>query len=181
VASSDGTKQAAHGKAATGDTDALVRDIERTRAELAETIDAIADKVSPKRVAGRAKESLREGAATAKERLLEAAGTAKGKVSESASTAKEVLAGAVDRSGGGSVALDQDATAPHGVVPIEPPLDGRPLTLPPAGGVAVPRLSPGPLHSVPGSGRPAVPPEYVAVGVATALMALAVWWEGRRR
>ncbi|MFC6082282.1 DUF3618 domain-containing protein [Sphaerisporangium aureirubrum] len=35
------------------DPDALERDIERTRAELATTVDAIVDRVSPKRVAGR--------------------------------------------------------------------------------------------------------------------------------
>lgn len=35
------------------DPEALERQIERTRAELATTVDAIADRVSPKRVAGR--------------------------------------------------------------------------------------------------------------------------------
>ncbi|GIH70594.1 DUF3618 domain-containing protein [Sphaerimonospora thailandensis] len=35
------------------DPDALERQIERTRAELARTVDAIADRVSPKRVAER--------------------------------------------------------------------------------------------------------------------------------
>ena len=35
------------------DPDALEREIERTRAELARTVDAIADRVSPKRVAER--------------------------------------------------------------------------------------------------------------------------------
>ncbi|GAA1260980.1 hypothetical protein GCM10009677_10480 [Sphaerisporangium rubeum] len=35
------------------DPEALEREIERTRAELATTVDAIADRVSPKRVAGR--------------------------------------------------------------------------------------------------------------------------------
>ncbi|WP_405145331.1 DUF3618 domain-containing protein [Sphaerisporangium sp. NBC_01403] len=35
------------------DPEALEKDIERTRAELAVTVDAIVDRVSPKRVAGR--------------------------------------------------------------------------------------------------------------------------------
>ncbi|GGK86372.1 hypothetical protein Sme01_39770 [Sphaerisporangium melleum] len=35
------------------DPEALEREIERTRAELAVTVDAIVDRVSPKRVAGR--------------------------------------------------------------------------------------------------------------------------------
>jgi hypothetical protein len=39
--------------AASRDPDAIARDIEQTRAELADTIEAIADRVSPKRVAER--------------------------------------------------------------------------------------------------------------------------------
>ena len=44
------------------DQDALVADIDRTRAELARTIDAISDRVSPKRNVERATEQLRERA-----------------------------------------------------------------------------------------------------------------------
>jgi hypothetical protein len=40
--------------------DELVADIDRTRAELARTIDAISDRVSPKKNVDRAKEQLRE-------------------------------------------------------------------------------------------------------------------------
>jgi Protein of unknown function (DUF3618) len=40
--------------------DELVADIDRTRAELARTIDAISDRVSPKKNVDRAKEELRE-------------------------------------------------------------------------------------------------------------------------
>ena len=42
--------------------DALVADIDRTRAELARTIDAISDRVSPKQNVGRAADQLRERA-----------------------------------------------------------------------------------------------------------------------
>ncbi len=42
--------------------DALVADIDRTRAELARTIDAISDRVSPKRNAHRAMEQIRQRA-----------------------------------------------------------------------------------------------------------------------
>jgi hypothetical protein len=42
------------------DEGALVADIDRTRAELARTIDAIADRVSPKKNARRAVDQLRE-------------------------------------------------------------------------------------------------------------------------
>jgi hypothetical protein len=41
------------------DPEALERDIERTRAELATTVDAIVDRVSPKRVANRQADKVR--------------------------------------------------------------------------------------------------------------------------
>ena len=44
------------------DQDALVADIDRTRTELARTIDAISDRVSPKRNVERARIQLRERA-----------------------------------------------------------------------------------------------------------------------
>jgi hypothetical protein len=44
------------------DQDALVADIDRTRAELARTIDAISDRVSPKKNVRRALEQVRERA-----------------------------------------------------------------------------------------------------------------------
>jgi len=45
------------------DQDALVADIDRTRAELARTIDAISDRVSPKKNARRAVDQVRQRAA----------------------------------------------------------------------------------------------------------------------
>jgi len=44
------------------DQDALVADIDRTRAELARTIDAISDRVSPKKNVQRALEQVRQRA-----------------------------------------------------------------------------------------------------------------------
>ena len=44
------------------DQDALVADIDRTRAELARTIDAISDRVSPKRNVDRAMGQIRQRA-----------------------------------------------------------------------------------------------------------------------
>lgn len=44
------------------DQDTLVADIDRTRAELARTIDAISDRVSPKRNVNRALEQVRQRA-----------------------------------------------------------------------------------------------------------------------
>ncbi len=43
------------------DQDALVADIDRTRAELARTIDAISDRVNPKKNVNRELEQLRQG------------------------------------------------------------------------------------------------------------------------
>jgi hypothetical protein len=45
------------------DQDALVADIDRTRSDLARTIDAIADRVSPKKNVNRAMEQVRQRAA----------------------------------------------------------------------------------------------------------------------
>jgi Protein of unknown function (DUF3618) len=45
------------------DQDELVADIDRTRAELARTIDAISDRVSPKKNVNRALEQVRQRAA----------------------------------------------------------------------------------------------------------------------
>jgi len=44
---------------ASADPDAIAREIEQTRSELAETIDAIAERVSPKRAASRGAEKVR--------------------------------------------------------------------------------------------------------------------------
>ena len=65
----------------TGDPAALAAEIERTREDLAGTLDAIADRVSPKRVAKRTSKkvaaSVKEGAAAAKESVVEGAAAAK--------------------------------------------------------------------------------------------------------
>ena len=45
--------------ATTRDADMIQREIEQTRAELAETIDAIADRISPKRAASRGAQAVK--------------------------------------------------------------------------------------------------------------------------
>lgn len=89
------------------DPDVLASQIERTREDLAETLDAIADKVSPKRVAHRTTESAKEtvaektalvkgkaaeATATVKEKAAVASGTVKEKAVEATGTAKEAAA-----------------------------------------------------------------------------------------
>ena len=49
--------------AETRSPDAIQKEIEATRAELAETIDAIADRISPKRAAGRGAAAVKAGVA----------------------------------------------------------------------------------------------------------------------
>jgi len=51
------------------DQDALVADIDRTRAELAATIDAISDRVSPKKNLQRAVDQAREAVDQVRERI----------------------------------------------------------------------------------------------------------------
>jgi hypothetical protein len=58
------------------DQDALVADIDRTRAELAATIDAISDRMSPKKNARRALDQVRQRAAQVDPRLAVGAAAA---------------------------------------------------------------------------------------------------------
>ena len=78
------------------DPEVLAAQIEATRDDLAETLDAIADKVSPKKVAARGrqqvKETVREKAALAKEVVSEKAASAKVVVTEKTASAKEAVA-----------------------------------------------------------------------------------------
>jgi Protein of unknown function (DUF3618) len=63
----------ANGTVAIRDPDAVVKEIERTREDLAETIDALTDRVSPANVARRAAARLREQADRPEVRLAGAA------------------------------------------------------------------------------------------------------------
>lgn len=54
------------------DPDAIASEIEATRSELAHTIDAIADKVSPKRAASRGASKVKEAAGSVRDSVREA-------------------------------------------------------------------------------------------------------------
>ncbi len=71
------------------DPEALAADIERTRTELAETLDAIADKVSPKRVASRTGKKVGDS-------VKEAAGKAEAAVKTGAHAAVESVKDAAE-------------------------------------------------------------------------------------
>ena len=117
------------------DPEVLAADIQRTREELAQTLDAIADKVSPKRVARRTSkrlgESVKGGAGRAEEALKTGAAAAVETVRDAAETVKEKVAPSPDPvSSAGALA---DATPAPVVAPAGAELPTyRPYTPPPA-------------------------------------------------
>lgn len=66
----------ANGKAKSSDPEVLADEIEKTREELAETLDAIADKVSPKRVGARTRKKVGDAASAAVDSVKDSAGHA---------------------------------------------------------------------------------------------------------
>ncbi len=194
-----------NGTGAERSPEVLVREIEATREELAVTLDAIAERVSPKRVAkrgtdqakvaaGRAREVVTEKAGKAREALAERAGTAKdsaagtrGTLAVRASSAKDVL---VEKAASAQASVTDAAvhartavadrtghSAPAAVLDSDPA-----ATLPPVTGVEVPRLSPRPLHGAPAptlADRFNAVPREALVGAVAALAAL--WLLSRRR
>ena len=176
------------------DPDVLVREIEETREDLAETIDAIADRVSPQRVKERSMDKLRETTDHAKEVVAEKAATVKQVVQEKAATAKEAVnektAAMKSGHGGpedGSVAV-AGSEAPTGTTATS-------SDLPPTTGVQVPPLSPRPATGAAGTGAHgqggaasqspvdkvlAQPPQVLA-GAGGAVLALLLLLRRRRR
>jgi hypothetical protein len=63
AAAAPGGRAAGNSRVAVSDPETLVREIERTRVELARTVDAIADRVSPSNAARRAVTQIRYQAA----------------------------------------------------------------------------------------------------------------------
>lgn len=162
------------------DPEVLAKEIERTREDLAETFDAIADKVSPKRVAQRTTESVKatvkEKAGQAREVLGEKAGQAK----EAAGHAKDAVA---EKAASARTAVqERTSSAGEPALPVaaEPEPGVDPL-LPSTAGVEVPVLSPKPVPTYGPdaySTTPAVPKEALIGGVVGLLVLLLVW---RRR
>ena len=107
--SSGSTSAGSGASSGSSDPDAIAAEIERTREDLAETLDAIADRVSPKRVAERGRAQLGETVRHAKETLAEKTATAKVVVAEKAAAAKQATA---ERSATAKeVVADRTATA----------------------------------------------------------------------
>ena len=84
------------------DPERIEREIERTRAKLGEDLDALEEKINPKKVAHRSVDRAKGKAAEVKDKVLEAAGTAKDKVAGAAGDAKGKVADAKDKVTGGT-------------------------------------------------------------------------------
>lgn len=78
----------------TSDPDAIRADIERTRAELGQDVDALADKVTPSKVVDREKEKLRGRVEDVKDRIFGAASDAKDAVHGATDSARTSLSDA---------------------------------------------------------------------------------------
>ena len=121
-------KRTKQGKAAPSpDPEVLADEIEKTREELAETLDAIADKVSPKRVTARTKKAAKDGAADAvesvKETVVAAKDAAKEKVTGQSAPAVPLAAA--------EVPVEVAPTPSSATAPAYTPTDYT-STLPPA-------------------------------------------------
>ncbi len=124
--------KSAAGKGASPDPEVLAQEIEQTREELAETLDAIADKVSPKKVVGRTKKAAKDGATDAVEAVKESASSAaesvkggvaavKEKVTGDSNPVRSSLAPATSVEVGAASPLPDDTVSiPAAEVPVEP-------------------------------------------------------------
>ena len=160
------------GQRGSQDPEVLVAEIEAAREDLAETLDAIADRVSPKRVAERSKEKARDVAEHAKVLLTEKAVQAKDTITERAATARTAVSEKAAARGAHSVPLDGSVA-----------IDSAALSdLPPVRAVEVPVLAPRPATSSagPAAALSAVPKQALAGGGA-ALLALVLLLLRRRR
>ncbi len=136
--------------AGTTDTEVLARDIAQTREELSVTIDAIVDRVSPKKVVERGKQQAREGVQDATEIVKGHATTAAGVVREKALVASEVVKEKVaelkDRASGTSDSTQvRSPLAPATSVHLA---NATPVSSPDAGPVSSPGASPLPGGTV---------------------------------
>ena len=164
--------------------EALAADIEATREELAETLDAIADKVSPKRVAKRTTkkvgDAVKEGAAEAADTVRESAASAAETVKEQVAAVRERVGHAGDDSSDPdrsplttATSVSLDAATPVADTDGTPgPLPSDAVTADPVGGARTipPYLPPAPDRT----------PLYAGAGAAAALVAVLLVLRRRR-
>ena len=171
------------------DPDTLVAQIEAAREDLARTLDEIADRVSPGKVAERGSVRVKaaaasiakvtaEQAAVLRQVLVERSAVARGTVSEKATTVRQIVAdhtpAGTPGTGTTATTTATGTTAPASVLDAGPPT--RPA-LPPTTGVVVPVLAPRPTDGGStriggGRGGPVLPKEALA---AAAAVLLALW------
>lgn len=147
------------------DPEVLTAEIERTREDLAETFDEIADRVSPKRVAERTKQTVRHAVKESAEGAKETVRAGAAAVKSTALDAKQAVTGGSEPGGaaGGSVAVSP--TELGGTAPTYPSSSGKQLS-------SVPAVPAGSASSL---GAPAI-----AGAVAAVLVALLVLRRRRR-
>ena len=158
---STAAEQRAKEHAGTTDTEVLARDIAQTREELSVTIDAIVDRVSPKKVVERGKQQAREGVQDATEIVKGHATTAAGIVKEKALVASEVVQSKVAElkdkaSGTADATQSRSPLAPATSVSLS---SATPVTSPDAGPVSSPGGSPLPASTVSVDAGELPPPE----------------------
>jgi len=132
-------EERANQHAGTADTALLASDIEQTREELAVTIDAIVDRVSPKKVVERGKQSAREGVADATEIVKGHATTAAGVVREKALVATEVVKDKVAE-------VKEKVSGTSDATPVRSPVES-PTSVSIASATPVPSPDAGPVSS----------------------------------
>jgi hypothetical protein len=159
-------EQRAQRASGSDDPEVLAGEIERTREELAETLDAIADRVSPKRVKERTKQkvtgTVKDKTGAAKEQLHAGAASAKEKAEHAKEQAQEQVEHAKEQ------AQEQ---VEHAKEQAKEHAPGDRSGSPPAvGGVG----------GVPTYGAPPVVPREVLAGAAAAL-AVVLLLLGRRK
>lgn len=78
------------------DTEELKRDIERTRADMSDTLDAIGDRVRPGRIAQRNKNRMMQSVSSVRERIMGVASDAQDKVMAATHDVTDKVGGAAD-------------------------------------------------------------------------------------
>jgi hypothetical protein len=101
-------------RASSDDPEVLAAEIEKTREELAETLDAIADKVSPKRVASRTKkkvgDAVKDGAEGAAATVKAGTSQLKDAVKDKTDVVKDKVEVVKDKVGGDDATPSDDST-----------------------------------------------------------------------
>lgn len=87
------------------DPDQIRADIERTRHELASDVDAVADKVTPSKIAGRQTEKMKNAFSSVSDHVMGAASNAQGSISDSAGTIADVPHKAAEKTKGNPLAV----------------------------------------------------------------------------